>query len=212
MDKQTIIALGDSLTSGYEPTGTSNGGWPKWANELTADEVINEGVAGATWQKGSHNDAISFVERARNIDWALAQKGILFGGTNDYGQSLPIGHLTDNQPDTMLGAMNQTLDIIYQANPTILLYVLTPTWRNRITGKTVLIEKEPNQRGHLLLDYVEAIEAWAQQYHLPVLDLYQTMNINQLNAKSWLLDGLHPSPKGHRRLAETIMAFLALYH
>ncbi|KRN33214.1 SGNH/GDSL hydrolase family protein [Weissella halotolerans] len=212
MKAATIIALGDSLTSGYEPNGPGNGGWPKFANALFADQVLNEGVAGATWQTGSRNDAISFVQRVKIIDWAKAQKAILFGGTNDYGQSLPIGQLSDQQSNTMLGAMNQSLATIYQANPTILLYVLTPTWRNRLMGKTVGVEEEANQQGLLLVDYVQAIEAWAHYYHLPVLNLYQTMNINHLNAKSWLLDGLHPTPSGHQRLAKTIMAFVQTYH
>lgn len=204
------IAMGDSITFGLHATDPTTGSWPALLSKNVGVNVFNEGASSATWQNGSDDDTISFVNRAKSIDWTQANDIILFGGTNDFAQDLPIGKVDDDFDETLLGAMNNTLKAIYASNAKANIMLITPMWRSRINAGSVDVETTPNGIGLYLRDYVDAVKLIGDKYHIPVLDLYHEFNVNSLNFSTWLADGLHPNDAGYARLAEKIAKFIMI--
>lgn len=205
-----IIGLGDSITAGYVPNASLNGGWPTILSQNVGITVYNEGVSSATIQNGSANDSISFVNRSAKIDFSRANDVVIFGGTNDFAQNLPIGNISDNTPNSLYGAMNIIFSKIYAGNPNAKVYIVLPMWRARITGGNVDVETTPNSIGLLLKDYCEALKNVANKYNVPYLDAYHNMGINSINSKNWLSDGLHPNDIGYAHLARLIGNFVKI--
>ena len=73
-------------------------------------------------------------------------------------------------------------------------------------------ENVPNSSNNLLFKpYVDQIKNTAQQYSLPVLDLYANAGIQpaiQVQKELFIPDGLHPNDLGNQRIAERLQAFL----
>ena len=205
-----IIGLGDSITAGYVPNTSLNGGWPTILSQNVGITVYNEGVSSATIQNGSANDSISFVNRSATIDFSRANDVVIFGGTNDFAQNLPIGNISDDTPNSLCGAMNIIFSKIYASNPNAKVYIVLPMWRARITGGNVDVETTPNSIGLLLKDYCEALKNVANKYNVPYLDAYHNMGINSINSTNWLSDGLHPNDIGYAHLAKLIGNFVKI--
>lgn len=205
---QPIIGLGDSITAGYVPGGSNNGGWPSILQTNLKINMINYGVNSATIQNGSENDTISFVNRAKEINFSEANNIVIFGGTNDFAQNLPIGSLTDTTDRTMLGALNLIINSIYASNKVAKIFVVSPMWRARITGAAVDIDKTKNDIDLYLTDYLNAQKELATLYHIPFIDLYHSYGTNLKNYNNWLSDGLHPNTNGYSHLARLIGNFV----
>jgi len=205
-----LTFFGDSITFGLHASD-SNHSYPAVISRTAGITVYNEGVSGATWQNGSGNDTISLATRSKSIDFTRGNTIVLFAGTNDFAQALPIGKLTDTTDKTMLGAINTVINNIYAKNPMADIRLVLPMWRARINdaSKFVDIETTPNYKGLYLKDYNDAIKSVGERYHLPTLDLYHGFNINELNYKYWLADGLHPNDTGYAKLANIIGNFIS---
>lgn len=205
-----LTFVGDSITFGLHASD-SNHSYPAVISKTAGITVYNEGVSGATWQNGSGDDTISLVTRSKSIDFTRGNTIVLFAGTNDFAQSLPIGKLTDTNDKTMLGAINTVINNIYAKNPAADIRLILPMWRARINDANtpVDIESTANSIGIYLKDYNEAIMSVGEYYHFPVLDLYHVFGINKLNYANWLADGLHPNDAGYAKLANIIGNFIA---
>ncbi|MCH9267552.1 SGNH/GDSL hydrolase family protein [Pediococcus acidilactici] len=205
-----LTFVGDSITYGLHATDSSHS-YPSVIAKNTHLTVFNEGVSSATWQNGSNDDSISLVTRSKSIDFTRGNTVVLFAGTNDFAQNLPIGKSDDTTDKTLFGAINNTLKNIYAKNSKADVRLIAPMWRARINDATKFedIETTTNSLGLYLKDYVDAILEIGNKYHLPVLDLYHKLNINQLNYSAWLADGLHPNDDGYQKLANIIGKFVA---
>lgn len=206
-----LTFVGDSITYGLYASNSSHS-YPSIISKNANINVYNEGVSGATWQNGSGNDTISLVTRSKSIDFTRGNTIVLFAGTNDFAQSLPIGALADTTDKTMLGAINLVIQNIYSKNPVADILLILPMWRARINDANapVDIESTTNSIGQYLKDYNEAIMSAGEYYHFPVLDLYHVFGVNKLNYTQWLADGLHPNDAGYAKLANVIGNFVAL--
>ena len=80
-----------------------------------------------------------------------------------------------------------------------------------LTPLHYLKEHIPDKKGKVLNDYVQIIKKTAEFFALPVLDLWSCSGMNPRVAKvqeTMMTDGLHPNDNGHRRLFETIDAYI----
>jgi len=106
---------------------------------------------------------------------------IVFLGTNDPGPWVALGAAGDS-PTTAseYGYINRFATAIHTANPDIRLLFVTPYWSTSRRASSVPI--------------VAAITSVASTFDDPVLNLYQNLGFNSLNAAVTLqADGLHPS-------------------
>lgn len=206
---EDLIAFGDSITWGLHSSDNTVNSWTANLMAYGNVNITNTAISGATWQH-QDNKTSGIVDVIQTTDVSNVRNIIAFGGTNDFAQDLPIGTIDDTEPTTFYGAMNVGIQSIYERNPKVSIYLVTPMWRARINdaNSPVDIETTKNGAGLLLLDYVNAVIDIARKYHLPVLDLYHEFPINKYNSTSLLADGLHPNDDGYVLLAKKIGKFL----
>ena len=138
----------------------------------------------------------------------------LWGGTNDFGLSLPIGTDIDSTNHNELrGALNDILTLLIETFPNAQIIMATPMQRN--TGhqapKEPIEGLGPNEQGLYLIDYVNAIKEACQKFSIPCLDMYSVSGINVLNARNVTRnnDGLHPTQEyGENKLSKIIAKFI----
>lgn len=205
-----LTCLGDSITNGYDGQDhtSQDWAWPAYMGQLCGFETVtNVGKNAATICL--NDDGISFVERCRDI---VDQDFItVFGGINDYDQGLPLGELDSKDVRTVSGGLRDVIQTLAAHNPDATIVILTPMKENKFvpTGTR-------NSAGLLEIDYVNTIKQVADHYSLPVLDLYTSGNIGVfldplVGPAGLTADRLHPTPKGYRRLARQIAAFINCY-
>ncbi len=59
--------------------------------------------------------------------------------------------------------------------------------------------------------YVDVIVEKGEQYHIPVLNLFDQLGIDpdvESDKEKYTIDGLHLNDEGHKKLAECVTAFL----
>lgn len=204
-----IDIVGDSITYGMGASNPSKDYVSVLEKEIKIP-IKNDGVSSATIQNGSNNDQISFINRVKKIDFSKSDIVIVFGGTNDFAQSLPVGKSTDATDKSLIGALKTVINQIKKSNPNALVLIIPPMWRARIndSSKFVDINTVPNSTGVLFKEYFNAVVKIAKDYKIPYLDLFNNSEINQKNYKDYLADGLHPNDKGHRWLANKVHNFI----
>ena len=204
-----ITYLGDSITSGVN---TSKRYLEYIEDKLTAQSydvtTVNLGIGGTTIASSSDRPN-GFVTRWQNIP-SDSDVIVVFGGTNDYGASIPMGEMTDDKT-TFKGALNYLITSIQNAYPNADLLVLTPIKRciGHWTGEGTMQDgdKLPNNKGLLLSNYVDALKEVSGNNGAKVIDLYDNSGFNprvQANYNRNTVDGLHPNAVGHYLLYKQI--------
>ena len=209
-----INFLGDSITEGCGTSGPDKtfAHLLEEACQLSASR--NYGIGGtriARQQTPPADPKIDrdFCLRASEMD-ENADVVVVFGGTNDFGHGdAPFGTLHDRTPDTFCGACHVLFQALLRRYPVAKIVVVTPLHR--------VNESDPRGDGSRttparpLADYVGALRQIAQEYQLPVLDLYAEgmLDPNDPDTQArYVPDGLHPNDAGHVILAEKLRSFL----
>lgn len=201
-----IACLGDSITCG---AGNNGYGWVEFLQEIfPQSDIRKHAVSGSTVAVCSRRKEAPFVERMQEIkrDYDLC---IIFGGINDFINSVPLGQRGNGNSQTFCGALEQIITTLLAENPQGQLMLLSPMRVNSFRDYPSWNEK--NEDGHVLKDYRDALLELAEYYAVPALDLYSMSNINAETPEmraAILPDGLHPSPEGHKRIARKTAQFL----
>src|SRR5690606_27879013 len=129
---------------------------------LACATYSNLGVSGMSMAGGNKFSAPGGLYQT--IPWGSFKLFTIAFGTNDYGGDVPIGNISDTTNATFYGAWNIVLDAIFTVNPLIKIILITPFQR---------VTTSPNAAGHVLLDYVDAIQKIGEKYSCPVIDAYR---------------------------------------
>lgn len=205
LKSKKINFLGDSITQGCCATVPEKGFVELLKRQYSLAEARNYGIGGTRMARQRVPSAEpeydrDFCSRYQQMD-PEADLIFVFGGTNDHGHGdAPFGRDSDRTPDTFRGACHTLFRGLKEAFPQALIVVATPLHR---CG-----EGPKDGSGATLADYVRAIRDIAEQYRLPVLDLFETSAINPNTMDRLTTDGLHPNDEGHAILAEEIGTFL----
>lgn len=206
-----IAFLGDSITEGV---GAS-----------TPDKVYHQVLKKKAKLKAVYDYGISGTRIARqtvpseepNFDKHFATRVdvmvpdcdviVVFGGTNDYGHGdAAFSKFTDCSDNTFYGALHLLFQKLITKYPDKHIVYMTPLHR---IGDTEPMSKPDGE--YILKDYVDAICKVAEYYSIPVLNLYAVSGMNpnvEAHHQLYFPDGLHPSDKGHERIAEKLESFL----
>nr|CDF66404.1 hypothetical protein [Yersinia similis] len=150
-------------------------------------------------------DYRSTADKLSLIDWNSVNYLILFYGTNDFSNNLPIGNENDFQIDTLVGAINYSIKKIHSKYPKIKIIFVSPIWRARfLDGDDKESDTNPNKKGIFLINYVDSIIKTSLSNKIPCIDMYRTSGINKYNYTSFLSDGIHPTEGGEERIADKI--------
>lgn len=134
--KQTLIALGDSLTYGDQVGGPANA-WPAALAALRGWTLTaNAGINGSSVALGG---GTPLVQRwADAVPEGYAGHVTLMIGTNDWANGLPLGAPGAETPGTVYGALLVTARGILARGAAVTLHLITPPWRG----------EEPARRGN----------------------------------------------------------------
>ncbi len=197
-----INCLGDSITWG---AGNNCYGWVEFLREAFPQaDIHSHAVSGSTVAVCTKRKEAPFVERFKEMDMT-ADLNIIFGGINDFINSVPLGRRGDGRVDSFCGAMEHIILSLMETNPKGQILLLSPM---RVNGfKDYPSWFEENSDAHVLKDYRDALLELAEHYAVPVLDLYSEgmINAETPNMRAVVLpDGLHPSAIGHQRIARKV--------
>ena len=196
------IALGDSITKGENSLDSYNAMVGDRYTDVAREEfgfksVVNYGIGGSRITSHSNsNDGM--IDRYNAMD--DADLICVFGGTNDFGNNVPLGEIDDGDATHFKYALNELCKGLLNKYHSKTIYFITPIHRNDSKKDNVA-----NGAGHILKDYVDAIKEICSEWGIPVLDLYSTYGINpfiNIQRTTYMPDGLHPIPIGMRKLAE----------
>lgn len=127
-------------------------------------------------------------------------------GTNDSTASStrPLGDLSStHDTTTFCGAYQLYLDMVFTRVPTATVVIVTPPFKKDEDTTTT-------PEGKSLEDYREAIRHIAVKYACPIVDLKQSMSVNQVNYGWFSADGTHyaTTTAGAFRMARAISPVL----
>ena len=194
------VAFGDSLTEVNHRTTTN---YHKYIAEDTGIEVVNMGVSGTGYARRA-NEGKAFYQRVSSVP-IDADVITFFGSGNDLGAGLPLGDISDTGTDTMAGSINTTLTNLYAVNPIFKVGIITPTpWNDYKPGSE-----------NAMTEYVDLLIAIANNWGIPVLDLYRTSGLRPWDTDYKALmysrddgNGVHPDENGHKFFYPQVREFI----
>lgn len=113
------------------------------------------------------------------------------GGTNDMTGGSPIGNATDDTFDSILGAINKMITLLLTANPKLKIYFYSPIVGYHGTGGRIDANWDDNHQfssGLTKPQYIELFTERTRANHIPYINLYWTLGINQTNFSQYFLD------------------------
>lgn len=209
-----VTCLGDSITSGggTDDPDKAQSYVPELTNVIGTN-ATNAGVSGSLITSGIPDKPKSFAERVDEIE--DQDVVTIFGGTNDFWFSAPLGKLGDTETNTFYGALDFVIKELMKNNPIAKFMIITPMKINPVGWGTDTPtynadgSLHKNSAGLTELDYIKAMKDLGLKYSIPVLDMFAKSNYNPqlaqyVGADSFSVEGIHPNIHGARRLAQTI--------
>ena len=234
----TCVCFGDSITGNYvapfdypsivaRKTGMTviNGGFGGCrmaqhpSNEYTAFSMYSlaNSVASGDWSvqdaavgSVSSANAAEHLDALKSVDWSAVDFITISYGTNDFTGGVSIGEDDGSLSTSQFkGALRHSIETILTAYPGIRIVLITPIYRFWKEGDVVTDSDAYEVSDLKLTDYVDAVISVADEYKLPVFNLYNSLGINKINRTVFLADGVHPSEAGIDRIGESLAARLA---
>lgn len=170
-------ANGATITDGYGMTWDGGGD--------TAITGYSGFVATETAGKAKGAGAENLYKQAKMVILAL--------GTNDFGNSAPLGTVLDTGTSTFYGAFRAFLNYFRNYNPNIPVIVVTPFKRDTWATE--------NAQGLILPDYIHAMYVVTREfervYILDVFSKWYSDTDNEAIRERNSVDGIHPSAWFH---------------
>lgn len=207
-----IAFLGDSITEGCGTSSLEHTFW-NVLGQKTGAQVFGYGIGGTRIApQRVPSDPRADQDFISRVDGMIpdADVVVVFGGTNDFGHGdAPFGTRGDQTSETFCGALHLLFTKLYERYPAAQLVVMTPTHRLSETD-SVMNEFGVRRSGNLRA-YVQAIRDAAEDFAVPVLDLFRVSGIQPsvpALREAYMPDGLHPNDAGHAKIADKLIGFL----
>lgn len=183
-----IVCLGDSLTYGYGVHFGEN--WVELIKRKFKLDIINKGVNGDT----------TAGMLSRSFKDVLEEKpshAIIMAGTNDLLLGYRSSMLQDNIRLLAVEARNHGINPIIAIQPPIYEEMAREKWDSSTDYHWVNEE---------LMAYRKWTKEHCNEFQTQYIDFYKAFKeIDKIGSLSeYYIDGLHPTSKGHRLMADTI--------
>ena len=212
LKNKKIAFLGDSITEGCAASSLENSFWGLVARDTGAISY-GYGIGGTRIApQRVPSDPRADQDFISRVDGMIpdADVVVVFGGTNDFGHGdAPFGTRGDQTSETFCGALHVLFTKLYERYPAAQLVVMTPTHRLSETD-SVMNEFGVRRSGNLRA-YLQAIRDAAEDFAVPVLDLFRVSGIQPsvpALREAYMPDGLHPNDAGHAKIADKLIGFL----
>lgn len=212
--------LGDSITEGVGVTDIANCRYDNRLAKLCKLSAVNNyGIGGTRLAHQIHPSEkprhdLSFCGRAYNMDTG-ADLVVVYGGVNDYLHGdAPFGVLGDTTPATFCGGvyfLMHYLKEVYGNKPIIFMTPARCFYRGEIDDLMPSTHERKSGEGKPLQSYVDVILQTAEQFDIPVLDLYRNLDVDPHDPEdynTYTIDGLHFNDAGHTIIARRLQDFI----
>lgn len=202
-----LLTLGDSVTWIDGTSASSTVG--KMAGYQRELREMGYEVDKRAWSGYSFTNDVNTTDPTKSIYHEIVTNELdvtgyeyitLFGGLNDMLYDAPIGttpndySTTDYNGDTMCGAISGILQYIRNQNPTAKIIVVNPPKSEALSRYFTKAKS-----------YVDAINACAEFWDCPIVDLFNDMNVSPFrNFTTFFYDVTHPNYYGMRRIGTLI--------
>ena len=172
-----MVNFGDSMTS-----------MERWQ----ATTVNCLGLAGYERVAQSGGTLVDIYKEIENIP-TEADIVTVWIGTNDFGNSKPLGAITDRDQSTFYGCYKYICEYIAKnlPNASVLCITPLPRWDFKTTNYDDL-GRAINNSGNTLAEFADAVKSVAELFGYSVYDLYRESGINE-----WNMDKYFDSDKLH---------------
>ena len=148
------------------------------------------------------------IDALSRIDFSTVEILVIEHGTNDYGRGVPIDN-EENQFDvtTFGGALRTALKMLQEKYPKLRIVIMSPIYCSLGENREKKSYNTKYGEGGYLEEYVEKEKQIAEEFGVEWVDAYHYSGIDESNEELYLIDGLHLSSEGHKKLG----LFLADY-
>ena len=173
-----------------------------------ADAIASGDFSAQEEKTSTETQYATRVNTLKSIDFNNVDIVTIGYGTNDFTSGKPLDNDTDPyHVDSFGGALRYSIEKLLTAYPNLRIVIVAPTWRYwRENGAYSYDSDTHIVNDQVLHDFVDKCIEIGKEYHIPVVNPYDTMGINKFNYSQWFreADGTHPSANGKRLLARTI--------
>ena len=142
-----------------------------------------------------------FITQLNNHSTTAPSLITIFGGVNDYIQSVPIGDASSTDNTNFYGAVKEFVSALNTKYPTSKkVFILPLNMRNGVFSTNA---NGTNSLGNTLANYRDALISVLDSNNMAYIDLHDD---SQLQPDLITSDGLHPNQDGHALLARKICA------
>lgn len=218
------VLFGDSICQGQRGARYEN---TPYNLELFVEHDLgmpcdNEGIGGTGYRMRHSSTDDNLSDVMKGYDFTNCGLIVLFAGTNDWGNGVPLGSVSDAASDDTAASfcawVRYTIEYAFSQAPTAMMAIVTPIFRSYHGSGTVGdAYKIPNQDGHTLGEYTDALVEIAKDYNVPVLNSQEHSAINKLNYHNLLTHEpsggiteryIHPNNTGYIAMNTKIVRFL----
>ena len=195
-----VVFLGDSITDPAQTNRPQRVYWQYLAEDLGLVPCVYA-VSGYQWDR-----VYKAAQKMRDEMGLSADAILIFAGTNDYMNGIPLGEWYDvaeekvflkgkthNLPrrrfskdmKTFKGRINTVMDFLRTNFPDQQIVIMTPLHRGHYDLGDSNVQPEesiPNALGRYLEEYVAALREAADIWSVPVIDLYRESGLYPVNA------------------------------
>lgn len=194
-----ITVFGDSISAGYPQADNDSYKWWGYLKRYFNFSNFAQSGAGIIYVNNNKSGTIfadQFNDHTQNYL-------VIFMGTNDYGNDMPLGSVNDAPgTSTVCAGLKYIIETVNSNNPLVSFIGVLPLNRADFgSAASNWAYGTANNAGYTLNQLCDALKTIYESYGIPVVDnrtsVFQKQNINALTG-----DGLHPTIEGYRRLAQ----------
>lgn len=203
MKKLRKLAIyGDSISTGTH----GEGGYESYLAQAFGVETANYAVGSSGLSLATPDSGAAILADENNIP-ADADVVFIWHGSNDWYWGSPVGEVTDQTPDTFLGAIAASVSSVRKKVPDALLVWGTPLYRFEAPDGGTKPGKAygtKNKLGLTMEAYYEAIYRASVYHGFPVIDLRRLCGIHEKNQDLYLEDKVHPNRAGYEKIRRVL--------
>lgn len=208
-EKPVWYALGDSITQGFysymngdtPAISTTTNCWAKIVADKAGFSLTNYGVGGSGFvHNATVGDHLNARDHIDTIDFSSADIVTIAFGINDWKGSNTFGNFNDDitTGGTVYSNMRYVIEKILTDNPECKVFIITPINASKYGNQSGNWSLSHTINGKTLEDMFQLEKTVADYYGIELIDMTHQSTFNRLNCPALMVDGVHPTLKGHQ--------------
>ena len=208
-EKPAWYAIGDSITQGFysymngdtPAISTTTNCWARIVADKAGFSLTNYGVGGSGFvHNATVGDHLNARDHIDTIDFSSADIVTIAFGINDWKGSNTFGSFNDDitTGGTVYSNMRYVIEKILTDNPECKVFIITPINASKYGNQSGNWSLSHTINGKTLEDMFQLEKTVADYYGIELIDMTHQSTFNRLNCPVLMVDGVHPTLKGHQ--------------